>query len=221
MQQGPQMTPKPTGKMMPGLRWSLVSVGMIAMAVIVGWLIYGGAEPSVPDPGPFFFVGEEDNFYENPANWQPSYPGTNIASNQKVVIQEPVYLTGYDLSILGTIQIAIDAEVFSAENGISVLKDGLLINEGSMILHHLDLAGELTNRQTGSIVVKQLKAAEIAKTRNLKGGEMEVSQLLQNLGNFENYGICKVGDTLDQHGSFRNMTGSELYVKGEAVMLED
>ena len=94
----------------------------------------------------YYFSPTEDNFYENPSNWIPEYPGTKIQPGSKIVIQGLAYVTHYDLEILGEVHVPMDGMLFSSEGNLRVLKGGKILNEGELVLNAIDNEGELHNQ---------------------------------------------------------------------------
>ncbi|MBX7240503.1 MAG: hypothetical protein K1X92_02055 [Bacteroidia bacterium] len=93
----------------------------------------------------YFFTGSENIFYENPANWSPSYPGNVIQGNDIVIIQSSVNFEGFDLIVEGKLMIELGETITSGSNGIIVHASGLLQNEGEIGVDFIENYGNISN----------------------------------------------------------------------------
>ena len=171
-----------------------------------------GEEP----PKVFYFSAVQDNFYENPANWAPSYPGTMIDMDQKIVLQDMAYVTGYDLQIKGELEIVMGATLFASAGKLEILPEGQLSNHGELIMDQVENQGQVSNYMGAKIHVKRFVSSEDASVDNLKSASFIVIEKLTNQGNFSNYSLCTTGEFINS-SDFQQRTGGELRVDGKMV----
>lgn len=202
------------------LRSVIVSIsGALVLAASIFGLIKWDLGPENPDLGltEYYFSPIEDNFYENPTNWMPEYPGTKIEAGEKVVIQGLAYITHYNLEILGEMQVSMDGMLFSSDGNVLIGQGGKIFNEGELVLNQIDNAGELNNQMSASINVHELITQIDAVTTNRQSASIVVNKRLLNKGSFDNYGQCSVQLDFDNQAEFNQIRGGELLVKGNEV----
>lgn len=197
------------------------SGALVLVAAIFG-LVQWNLAPNSPQNGvkEFYFSPVEDNFYENPSNWLPDYPGTSIPAETKIIIQGLAYITHFDLEINGEVQVAMDGMLFSSDGGVIVNSNGKLFNEGELVLKRIDNMGELNNQMSASINVHEMTIHANASINNLQGASMTVNKRLLNQGSFTNYGHCNVQMDFDNQAEFNQIRGGALLVNGTEVEME-
>ncbi|MEM7654567.1 MAG: hypothetical protein AAF399_00450 [Bacteroidota bacterium] len=181
------------------------------------WWLNREAPPTAVVWEEFYFSPTEDNFFENPANWMPAYPGTHIPPQSRLIVQGVAYLTDYDLTVSGQLQIAMDGQLFSSKGSLILEERAQLANEGELILHRIENRGQLFNRAAASLNVHHYDAMPGAITRNFKGASFVVNQQLRNQGLFDNYGQCSVRLRFENEATFNQLNGSELMIQGEQI----
>lgn len=169
-------------------------------------------------PPTFYFSAVEDNFYENPANWSPAYPGTLIESDQRIVIQELAYITGFDLELKGELEVSLGAALFSSAGKMIVTETAMLHNYGEVIFDRISNAGKVTNYMGAKIHVKEFYTTANGVVQNLKSASFIVIEGLYNLGNFRNYSLCAAGEFVNE-SEYHQLQGGELRVDGKMVNL--
>lgn len=196
---------------------STLSLGMIILAGMKFWQDSFPEEP--PTYRTYYYQPLVDNQYENPANWQPSYPGTHILADQKVFIQGLANLPFYDLTIAGTLFIGIDGELFGPKQQVTLLTSGTLNNDGSILLDGLQSQGKISNNFTGKISCNFFHNLAEGETFNLQGSTLEAIQRLENIGKFHNYGLCNARDQFENYAVFNQLGQATLVVKGEPLQM--
>ncbi|MEM6344985.1 MAG: hypothetical protein AAF927_13930 [Bacteroidota bacterium] len=166
----------------------------------------------------FFFSAKEDNFYENPANWEPEYPGTVIEADARIVIQDLAYLTGYNLKVNGLLEVAMGASLYSDQNDIVLFHEGKLDNHGEIIVNNIRNGGLVFNQMGAKIHVKSFALEQSGSVQNLRSANFIVIDSLVNQGHFLNYSYCAAGE-LYNHSQFQQTKGSELHIDGKSVEL--
>lgn len=192
----------------------------LLLSVIVGVMGYEQIEQMRHDEAvrTYYFTAKEDNFYENPANWEPSYPGTNIEVDTRIVVQETMYITGFDLKLNGLLDIQMGATVMASNNDLLLSSTGKIDNQGEMIVQNILNEGLIFNQLGAVINAKNLVSRKSGSVHNLKNAQVIVIQNLTNEGHFLNYSYCAAGE-LFNHAEFQQVRGSELRIDGENVEL--
>ncbi|MEM6262128.1 MAG: hypothetical protein AAGI38_06435 [Bacteroidota bacterium] len=165
----------------------------------------------------YYFLGVEDGLYENPANWQPGYPGTFISPKEKVIIQESVSFTGYDLEVAGKLKIGPGAELFSSRNTLRIASTGYVVNDGELKVHQIENEGKLDNSLAAEIDLYEFRAGPKAITRNAQSARFVTLGNIYNEGVFQNYSYCSIGGELDNRATFSQLSNGQLIVQGKPV----
>jgi len=166
----------------------------------------------------YYFLASEDYFYENPANWFPSYPGTEIAAGDQVVIMSDVYFTGYDLKINGKMKVMLGAKMSSAQGNLIIRKGGELDNEGEILVNQVDNSGTFNNRISANFHVNSYYAHSGAQTSNSLNARFITIYKLVNAGRFDNYSQCVAGRHFENRAVFNQIKNSQLEISGEIVL---
>ncbi|MFK7922648.1 MAG: hypothetical protein AB8H47_11865 [Bacteroidia bacterium] len=197
----------------------LIARGLLLSAVI-GVLGYEQIEQMRHDEATqhYFFSAIEDNFYENPANWHPEYPGTVVEANTRIVIQDMAYLTGFDLEVKGLLEIDMGASLYSDQNDLHFSENGKLDNQGEIIVNNIHNNGLIFNQTGAKIHVKSFVSKQGGSVQNLRSAEFIVIDSLTNQGYFLNYSYCAAGE-LFNHSQFQQIKGSELHIDGKSIEL--
>lgn len=192
----------------------------LLLSAVVGILGYEQIEQMRHDEATqvYFFTAFEDNFYENPANWHPEYPGTTIETDTRIVIQDMAYITGFDLHIKGLLEIDMGASLYSDQNNLLFAKEGKLDNNGEIIANSVINNGLIFNQMGAKIHVKSFTSTQNGNVQNLRSGQFIVIDSLTNQGNFLNYSYCATGE-LYNHAQFQQIKGSELHIDGKNIEL--
>ena len=193
------------------------SGALLLAALIVGLFNFQDDKPDPTALKEFYFSPNEDNFYHNPANWSPSYPGTVIGEDSKIILQGVVQMPDFDLEIAGTMQVIMDATVFSSRGDIIIKSVGTLQNEGEIMVNSIENWGTVTNNVSASINVHHYTAHPESKTHNLKSAAFVASQRVSNEGKFDNYSYCSVGEEFNNKNDavFNQMGNGRLIIKGK------
>lgn len=197
----------------------LIARGML-LSAIVGVLGYEQIEQMRHNEATqhYFFTATEDNFYENPANWEPEYPGTLIESDTRIVIQDMAYLTGFDLEVKGLLEVVMGASLYSDQNDIFLSQEGKLDNHGEIIVDKIHNNGLIFNQMGAKVHVKSLSLNQSGSVQNLRSANFIVIDSLVNQGHFLNYSYCAAGE-LYNHAQFHQIRGSELHIDGKNIEL--
>ncbi len=137
----------------------------------------------------YYFSGNEDNNFNNPSNWTPSYPGNTISNEDAVFIQSDVNMEGVDLEINGFIEVSMGTTLYSGSNGIKIGKKGRAVNNGEVSLLFLENAGSFENQSMGILKVNTCIIRKEATLDNLFSAKMATENFL-NEGVFNNYSKC-------------------------------
>jgi hypothetical protein len=164
----------------------------------------------------YTFTGEMDDQYENPANWTPAYPGTEVAVNDLVFIEGMAVAHG-EIIVNGTFHIATGASLEMDSAKLSIRSTGKLMNDGELLADAVFNAGMINNNFAASLNVKEYVVAQGAMTNNLLSAEMVIRGNLNNQGVFNNYSTCTVAGDFVNAFSFNAMHRSELKVEGRHV----
>lgn len=161
----------------------------------------------------YTFTGAEDDRYENPANWTPAYPGTEIAEGAVVFIEGTAFATE-TLIVNGTLHVAAGSVFEAGENGTLIMRTGKLINDGEFFAASLRNHGTLNNNFAATMQLGHYATYPGATTHNLMNAEMLIDGNLVNGGTFHNYSTCIVESKFDNTSNFYQLSGSVLRVNG-------
>lgn len=162
----------------------------------------------------YFFLASEDYYYENPANWFPSYPGTEISEDEEVVIMSDVYINGFDLKVAGKLKVTLGVKISSVKGNLYVQEGGELDNEGEILVNQVKNQGMLINRISATFYVNDYHALTGAITNNSLNAQFITVANLVNEGTFHNYSHCKAGKTFVNRASFYQTKNSQLEIAG-------
>jgi len=214
MTQRPKLTPRPA----PRLNVKTITAYAFAGIVMVSGLLLFTFDPfSEPEGTEYIFSSVEDNLYENPANWEPEYPGTKIKKDDKIVVQDDAFFMGYDIEIDGTLEIAISAKLHSTGNNLVIRPSGKVLNEGILSVNTVENHGVLDNSLSATANLHHYRAYEYALTSNRMSADFVITESLVNEGTFNNYSSCTVGKKFVNTSSFNPMSQSVLTVKGTVL----
>lgn len=115
----------------------------------------------------YFFSGNEDSFYENPANWSPSFPGYIVGKQDCIVINTNMSFDGYNIMIEGKMIVELGATVTSPSNGFIIKESGKLSNNGEMALGLIINHGEISNSEAAIIFADTYTSTNHAPITNL------------------------------------------------------
>jgi|GEM_PF-3443825 len=169
----------------------------------------------------YFFTGEYDEIYENPANWYPAYPGTELGADDKIFFQADASFAGYDIVIEGTLEITIGARIFSRENGIIIKHTGIIQNGGELLVHQIENYGKLSNSISARLDVTNYLAHDGAFTHNGASATFICSDRVINEGVFNNYSICDFRGSFNNKSIFNQIRASVLKVAGTMLFWPD
>ncbi|MEL6588559.1 MAG: hypothetical protein AAFP02_18945 [Bacteroidota bacterium] len=192
----------------------------LLLSAIVGIMGYEQIEQMRHDEAvrTYYFTAKEDNFYENPANWEPSYPGNKVEVDTRIVVQEVMYITGFDLELDGLLDVQMGATVMASHSDIILSSTGKIDNQGEIIVQNILNEGLIFNQLGAVINTRNLVSSESGSVQNLKSAQVIVIQNLTNEGHFLNYSYCAAGE-LFNHAEFQQVRGSELRIDGENIEL--
>lgn len=166
----------------------------------------------------YFFLANEDHFYENPSNWYPAYPGTHVKAADRIVILTDVNYTGFDLEVDGIMEVMLGAKITSADGAITIHKQGELDNDGELLVASIFNYGKLNNRFSAVVHVHDFVAYNGAFTHNAYSASFRTINNLTNEGRFDNYSSCFAGRDFRNEAVFNQNRHSLLDVSGELVM---
>lgn len=166
----------------------------------------------------FFFLASEDYLYENPANWHPAYPGTEIQEGDKVVVMSDVFFTGYDIKVEGEFKVMLGARVSSSKGSLRISENGQIDNEGEILVNQVENFGKVVNRISATLNVHDYIAHPGAHTHNSLKATFKTLGSLINNGKFDNYSICAAGQTFENTSVFNQIRDSRLNIEGEMLL---
>ena len=166
----------------------------------------------------YYFQAKVDHLYENPYNWSPAYPGTEIATGDRVFILEDVLFTDFQLEVSGELMIQLGVRAFSRQ-GVQVRTSGRVHNEGEIVVNHIDNYGTFVNRLNAQVHVRDFATHKDGYTHNAAHAHIKARGRLLNLGRFDNYGICETGEFFENRSEFNQLPKSELANRGEYVLV--
>ncbi|MEL6674268.1 MAG: hypothetical protein AAFR61_18825 [Bacteroidota bacterium] len=169
----------------------------------------------------FYFLGMEDRHYENPANWYPAYPGSKIAKGDKVVIMADVNFGFYDISVGGIMEIAMNAQMHSPQGKIMIQPEGLLDNNGQLMVEIVENNGQFFNRIAATSHLHTYVAHPGAHTYNGYSAIFRTIGPLVNGGRFDNYSACISGSDFTNTATFHQVRQSRLTVAGDMFLSPD
>lgn len=167
----------------------------------------------------FTFAPQDDNLYENPDNWSPSYPGTHIQEGQLISIQGMAYATYYDIVIDGKAIIGREATLYSFSGNLTMGRTGELVNFGELMVNRLINHGRVINHMAGSVDVLTFEASDSGVTDNLNGADFKIATTFTNSGVFNNYSVCVVKEKFINHSVFNQLRGGKLVYRGANAIL--
>ncbi|MBX7241674.1 MAG: hypothetical protein K1X92_07985 [Bacteroidia bacterium] len=163
----------------------------------------------------YYFSGNEDNNYNNPSNWTPSFPGNIIHAEDAVVLQSDVNIDGV-IEINGSVEVAVGTSLFSGSNGIKIGKNGKMVNNGEVTLYFLENAGFFENQSMGILKVNTCIIRKEATLNNLFSARIASEEIL-NEGTFNNYSKCLTAKLSNKSDIFQfskaNMNVNNLFEK--------
>ena len=165
----------------------------------------------------FYFSPDYDNQFDNPKNWTPSFPGLTVGKDSSVVVQGLAHMEKDDLKILGTLRIAMGANLYAPEARITLDGKGSLFNAGELIVQEFDNHGTFINEIRATAHTQRFEAFGEAHTENKKKGRITVTELLNNKGHFLNEGITQVREDFNNQATFEQVNGGQLLVQGKVV----
>ncbi len=180
-------------------------------------LNYSGQEKKFTE---YCFLPQEDNLFENPENWTPSYPGSFIEEDKHIILQGMAYVTNYDINIAGKLSLLPDATLYSFKGNLKILPSGIIINRGELMVNQLESYGEIQNYAAGKVDVLELNVYSEAIFDNLHGANVSVATDFINWGTFNNYGTCKVKHNFKNNAEFNHMVYGEIYFRGAKAFLK-
>jgi hypothetical protein len=154
----------------------------------------------------YFFLGNEDNLYENPANWSPNYPGTKVLAGDKLYIQSDVNFDGFNIEVEGLLDIEYGAGLYSTGNGIIIRKTGNVLNNGEINIRFIENFGTYENAY--NTIIKKYYGYKYGLLNN------SISALFTAKENFTNQGILHNYYNLSILGNLNNF--GEIYMHNEA-----
>ena len=166
----------------------------------------------------FFFLATEDNHFENPANWYPAYPGAKITSDDKITVMADANFSGYNIHVEGILEIMLNATVHSPNGSIIIKENGLLDNNGKLLVDRVSNYGKLYNRLSAVVHIHTYEAFSGAHTYNGYSATFRTISHLVNQGRFDNYSDCITGSDLKNTSIFNQIRHSQLQVTGALVL---
>jgi len=164
----------------------------------------------------YHFLGSEDRMYVNPQNWYPAYPGTQIKEGDRIIIESSMVYEGFMIDLSGNMEVALGADVTSADGELLIRPTGKLSNFGSLKVRGIRNFGRFINNVSSNTHVNFFSAQRAAITTNMASSSLTTTGDLVNAGTFNNYGACSVGhDLFNLNASiFNQMQHADLKVRG-------
>lgn len=166
----------------------------------------------------YYFLASKDNLYENPENWFPSYPGTKIGKNDRIVIYSDVYLADFHLHVSGKLEIRLGCSINSSRGIIYIQPGGALSNCGKLYVNALENHGAVYNEVAGEILINEYVAHDGAITQNALSAKFTTLGNLTNYGRFDNYSYCMAGSDFENRAIFNQNHTSKLMVTGKILL---
>lgn len=166
----------------------------------------------------YFFLATEDHLFENPANWFPHYPGTQVQEGDKVTIMADVSFAGYNLDVKGVLEVMLDARIHSPDGSIIIRKGGLLDNNGKILVEEVNNYGRLYNRIASIVHIYSYIAFSGSHTHNAYSAIFRTISSLINKGRFDNYSSCIAGTFFKNMAEFNQIRESQLDVSGDILL---
>lgn len=163
----------------------------------------------------YFFLGSEDNLYENPANWSPYYPGTKVIAGDKLYIQADVNFDGFNLEVEGLLDIEYGAGIYSSENGIIIRSSGNVLNNGEINIRFIENFGTYENAY--NTMIKKYYGYKYSITNNSISALMCTKEIFINQGALHNYYNLAVLGQLENFGEIYLHNQANLTVSGNFV----
>ncbi len=164
----------------------------------------------------YTFTGEMDERYENPANWTPTYPGTEIADGSIVFI-EGAATANTNLLVKGTLHIAVGASLLIDSADLSIQNSGKLMNDGEITAASVRNAGMINNNFAATLHAASFTGSHGSMTNNLMSAAISIDGNLHNNGVFNNYSTCTVAGNFTNTFSFNEMRNSEMKIAGQHI----
>jgi hypothetical protein len=166
----------------------------------------------------FFFLGIEDKYYENPANWYPAYPGIASSAGDTLVIMDDMAFGAFPLELGGFLQICMGVRVHSAGGGIKVKASGQIENQGELLVRYISSSGKVVNSLGASLQVFDYHALAGATTFNAASAVFCTLASLVNEGRFDNHSRCVAGSDFSNRSAFYGVCHSLLDVRGNIIL---
>lgn len=164
----------------------------------------------------FTFTGAEDDRYENPANWTPAFPGTEIEAGTEVFIEGYAIATE-TIKVNGTLHLAVGAALEARENAVIISNSGKLINDGEVFAASLLNSGTVNNNFAAILELDEYVSEAGSTTNNLMAAEILVSGDMINGGILNNYSTIVVENGFENTAAFNQMRSADLQVNGTAL----
>lgn len=164
----------------------------------------------LPAPHAFYFSPRTDSFFENPANWQPYYPGPHIRKKHEIHIQGMCYLTSFNLTLAGKLYVEKDATLYAFAGGLLVEPKAQIHNQGEIIINQLYHKGKLFNMPGAHFDVLNFYSYSSSITQNFSHAQFNIVGTCDNEGSFMNYGLCVVKEAIAYPENFSQGDGANL-----------
>lgn len=164
----------------------------------------------------YHFLATEDNLYINPANWYPAYPGTEIAAGDLVKIEADMLFQGFQVNLQGEMEVSLGAEITSSDGEFIIHPTGILTNAGAIRIRGIRNFGQFTNKLSAETHLSFFSAHRHALTSNMTSADFITTGDAVNVGTFNNYGHCAIGNDLInmEQSVFNQMQHATLVVRG-------
>lgn len=166
----------------------------------------------------YTFTATHDHYFDNPANWFPHYPGTDIQSTDTLYLIQSAHFKGYDLQIAGHLSIALGVELFSAKDGLVLHAEGSVDNHGQLNLHHLFTQGYVCNRMGANLSTHYVVVSNSGFLHNACCAHLTVYHTLTNAGTFHNYGSCAVMQCWSNQAQYFQAAHASLVLKSPPMV---
>lgn len=163
----------------------------------------------------FYFSGNEDADYTNPANWYPTYPGATIGANDKVFIQADANIVGFDLMVEGLLDISMGAKISAVNNNLVLKNNAKVMNNGEIVVSNIKNEGIFENCAGARVACKQFNNTISGTMNSGIASKSYINELFLNEGIYNLSSECVVKGDFVNKKSVTLSHQATLNVKGE------
>ncbi len=191
----------------------LVTSGVVASFVCLAFLITWARFPTTKRL--FVFTGNEDRQWTNAGNWQPSYPGNEIAKGMQVMVYGPVEFENFDLTVSGELDIEMGGNLKSTSKAMIIAEGARVENRGAIEVAHISNNGTLVNQVSASLSVDTFLSSIASLTTNQPAAKINTAHVWVNNGIMRNYSQIYIGQTFINGAVYEGSAGASVWVDGK------